>query len=117
MWPGIKSRLNLLDELESAASAGSRRRKTAEHQKLYERASKMILSPEMKAFDLGQETGQNARRLRPRRISAPAACWRGGWSNRASRLSKSCTTAGTRTTTISTQPKKLAGSVDQPLAH
>ena len=50
-----KNRLQLIDELESAASAGSPSPETAEHRKLYERAAKMILSPDMKAFDLAKE--------------------------------------------------------------
>ena len=50
-----KNRLQLIDELESAASAGSPSPEAAEHRKLYERAAKMILSPDMKAFDLAKE--------------------------------------------------------------
>ncbi len=50
-----KNRLQLIDELESAASAGSPSPETVEHRKLYERAAKMILSPDMKAFDLAKE--------------------------------------------------------------
>ena len=60
----------------------------ADHRKLIRKSSEMILSPRMEAFDLAQGIGQDARRLRPHARSAPAACWRGGWSKRASRSSK-----------------------------
>jgi uncharacterized protein (DUF1501 family) len=50
-----KQRLNLLDQLESAAQGDKVSQETSEHRKLYERASKMILSPDMKAFDLNNE--------------------------------------------------------------
>jgi len=49
-------RLNLLGQLEAAAGDGKTSPEAAEHKKLYERAEKMILSPDMKAFDLGKES-------------------------------------------------------------
>jgi uncharacterized protein (DUF1501 family) len=48
-------RLRLLDQLEADAG-GQQAEEAAEHKKLYERATKMILSPDMKAFDLTKET-------------------------------------------------------------
>jgi uncharacterized protein (DUF1501 family) len=51
-----KNRLNLLDQLETAAGGGKLSHESAEHQKLYERAVKMITSPDMKAFDLSKES-------------------------------------------------------------
>jgi hypothetical protein len=48
-------RLNLLDALEAASQAGSSDPEVADHQKLYRKAAKMILSPRMSAFDLHQE--------------------------------------------------------------
>ncbi|MCC7085269.1 MAG: DUF1501 domain-containing protein [Pirellulales bacterium] len=51
----FKQRLGLLDRLESAAQGGQLSAETSEHRQLYQRALKMILSPEMKAFDLSKE--------------------------------------------------------------
>ncbi|HEX3869204.1 MAG TPA: DUF1501 domain-containing protein [Pirellulales bacterium] len=48
-------RLSLLDKLEAAGATSSKSEATHDHQKLYEHASKMVLSPQMKAFDLAQE--------------------------------------------------------------
>ncbi len=49
-------RLDLLGQLaEDAPSASGGRRQRAEHQELYSRASRMILSPKMNAFDLDAE--------------------------------------------------------------
>ncbi|HEY2759658.1 MAG TPA: DUF1501 domain-containing protein, partial [Pirellulales bacterium] len=50
-----KSRLGLLDQLEVAAGEGQLSAEATDHKKLYERATKMILSSDMKAFDLSQE--------------------------------------------------------------
>jgi hypothetical protein len=51
-----KNRLGLLDQLEVAAGEGKLSAEATDHKKLYERATKMILSPDMKAFDLSQES-------------------------------------------------------------
>ncbi len=52
-----QKRLDLLSKLESDASGGgSVSPESEEHQKLYQRATKMILSPDMKAFDLTKES-------------------------------------------------------------
>jgi hypothetical protein len=48
-------RLQLLDRLESASAPSSTKSDTYDHQKLYEHASRMILSPQMQAFDLKHE--------------------------------------------------------------
>ncbi len=48
-------RLNLLEGLEAAALGGTSNPEVADHQKLYRKASTMILSPRMSAFDLQQE--------------------------------------------------------------
>ncbi len=48
-------RMDLLNRLETDFGATARD-EVADHRKQYERASRMILSPSMKAFDLGQET-------------------------------------------------------------
>ncbi len=45
-------------EVSSAGSESQLSPEAAEHKKLYDRATKMILSPEMKAFDLSKETDQ-----------------------------------------------------------
>ena len=44
---------------------------------MYERATKMILSPDMKAFDLAKESDK-MRDAYGRDKFGPAACWRGG---------------------------------------
>ncbi len=56
----FQRRLSLLNRLENAAQEGSSQlaEDAAEHKKLYDRAVKMILSPEMKAFDLSKESDQ-----------------------------------------------------------
>jgi uncharacterized protein (DUF1501 family) len=51
-----QKRLQLLDRLESDASGKTVSQEAAEHKKLYDRAMKMILSPDMKAFDLTKES-------------------------------------------------------------
>jgi uncharacterized protein (DUF1501 family) len=49
-------RLRLLDQLETDAGGKQISAEAAEHKKLYDRAAKMILSPDMKAFDLTKES-------------------------------------------------------------
>jgi uncharacterized protein (DUF1501 family) len=49
-------RINLLNQLEADANGSKPTAEAQEHQKLYDRAGKMILSPDMKAFDLTKET-------------------------------------------------------------
>ena len=49
-----RRRLDLLCQLEGEYAATAPQ-EVADHQKLYDKASKMILSPQMKAFDLNQE--------------------------------------------------------------
>src|SRR5215475_1817765 len=49
-------RLDLLGQLETDAGQGKVSPESDEHKKLYERAVKMITSPDMKAFDLSKET-------------------------------------------------------------
>ncbi len=51
-------RLGLLDSLQSNFATGAGAQVVADHRKLTERASEMILSPSMKAFDLSQESNQ-----------------------------------------------------------
>lgn len=48
-------RLGLLEGLESASTRGASDPEIADHQKLYRKASRMILSPSMAAFDLEKE--------------------------------------------------------------
>ena len=50
-----RRRLALLDKLETAGVDDALRSAAADHRKLYQRASRMILSPEMKAFELDGE--------------------------------------------------------------
>ncbi|HZZ29984.1 MAG TPA: DUF1501 domain-containing protein [Pirellulales bacterium] len=49
------NRLDLLGQLEIAAGGGKLSSESADHQKLYQRAVKMITSPDMRAFDLTKE--------------------------------------------------------------
>ena len=54
--PRYRRRLELLSRLESRSGAEDPIQELIDHQTLYEKASKMILSSQMKAFDLNQET-------------------------------------------------------------
>ena len=51
-------RLGLLDSLQSGFAEDAGAQVVADHRKLTQRASEMILSPSMKAFDLSQEPSQ-----------------------------------------------------------
>lgn len=51
----LQRRLGLLDRLETDASASGPAREVAEHRQLYDKASRMILSPKMETFDLARE--------------------------------------------------------------
>ncbi len=109
-------RLDLLGRLESdQASAGSAH-EVAEHQKLYQNASQMILSSQMKAFDLEQEPaairdayGSSqfglscllARRLVETGVPSIEVTL-GGWDTHLDNFPR---------------VKELAGQVDQPLAY
>lgn len=48
-------RIDLIENLEAAAIPGTINPEVADHQRLYRKASRMILSPKMTAFDLEQE--------------------------------------------------------------
>ena len=78
----------LLDQLEADFGAVEGADIVADHRKLIRKSSEMILSPQDGGVRPGQGVGQDARRLRPHARSAPAACWPGGWSKRASRSSR-----------------------------
>lgn len=52
-------RLGLLGKLEAAAENPALAPAAADHEKLYGKASRMILSPQMQAFDLAQESEQD----------------------------------------------------------
>jgi len=53
--PRYQRRLDLLGRLESDYATSGGKHEVSEHQKLYQKASRMILSPQMKAFDLDHE--------------------------------------------------------------
>ncbi len=53
-------RMGLLGRLEDHFAENGGKQESADHQKLYNKAAKMILSPEMKAFDISKES-QTAR--------------------------------------------------------
>lgn len=50
-----RRRLSLLDRLESKSSAAGLADRIDDHRKLYDQAARMILSPDMRTFDLAQE--------------------------------------------------------------
>ncbi len=49
-------RLGLLDQLEGHYAENGGKQEVADHRKLYEKASKMILSPQMTTFDINKES-------------------------------------------------------------
>lgn len=53
--PRFRRRLDLLGRLEEDFAAADGKQLVADHQKLYGKASRMILSPQMKLFDLDEE--------------------------------------------------------------
>ena len=61
----FQQRLGLLGRLQEESAESGVRQLVADHQTLYGKASRMILSPQMKAFDLS--------RSRPRRATTTAA--------------------------------------------
>jgi uncharacterized protein (DUF1501 family) len=106
-------RLNLLDRLEGGNAAAH---EVAEHQKLYQKASRMILSSQMQAFDLDQEPAAMreaygdsqfglgcllARRLVESGVPSIEVTL-GGWDTHLDNFPR---------------VKELAGQVDQPLAY
>jgi uncharacterized protein (DUF1501 family) len=54
--PRYRRRLSLLDRLERHADDAALRQKIVDHQSVYKKASRMILSKSMTAFDLSQES-------------------------------------------------------------
>jgi uncharacterized protein (DUF1501 family) len=51
-----RRRLGLLKSLESDTAAQQNHKEVANHQKLYDKASKLVLSPKMNAFDISRES-------------------------------------------------------------
>ena len=51
----FQRRLSLLDRLESDYSARGGKKEVEDHRRLYNKASRMVLSPDMSAFDIEQE--------------------------------------------------------------
>jgi hypothetical protein len=108
-------RLELLERLQSDFARDARQ-EVADHRKLYDRAAKMILSPEMQAFDLGQEketmrdaygrTQFGAGCLLARRLIESGVTFvevtSNGWDTHDDNFNRS---------------KRLAGDVDQPFAQ
>ena len=109
-------RLNLLEGLEAASTNGASDPEIADHQKLYRKASKMILSPSMTAFELDKEPQQvreaygqgqfAAGCLMARRLIESGVTFvevqLNGWDTHADNF-KEC--------------KRLCGQVDQPFAQ
>jgi hypothetical protein len=114
--PRYHRRLDLLGRLEGGGAGATANEEVAEHQKLYQKASKMILSSQMKAFDLDQEptnvregygSGQFglgcllARRLVETGITCVEVTLN-GWDTHAENFPRT---------------KELAAQVDQPLGY
>jgi hypothetical protein len=111
-----RRRLDLLGRLEAENANGSAKEEVAEHQKLYQKASRMILSSQMRAFDLEQESAETragygegqfglgcllARRLVETGITCVEVTLN-GWDTHFDNFPRT---------------KELAGQVDQPLAY
>jgi len=109
-------RLGLLDQLETEYAASEGKQEVADHQKLYAKAAKMILSPQMKAFDISQEPASMrdaygsgtfgsgcllARRLVESGVPF-VEVMSNGWDTHDDNFGRS---------------KRLAGEVDQPFAQ
>ncbi|HTM55858.1 MAG TPA: DUF1501 domain-containing protein [Pirellulales bacterium] len=109
-------RLDLLARLEADYAATSAKQEVSEHRKLYEKASRMILSSQMKAFDLEHEP-QKVREgygesqfglgclLARRLVETGVPCVEvvlNGWDTHFDNFPR---------------VKELAGQVDQPLAY
>jgi len=54
--PRFRRRMNLLDQLGTRAGTAAMEAQAAVHRELYERAANLVLSPDMSAFDIQQET-------------------------------------------------------------
>ena len=114
--PRYHRRLGLLARLEADYAASGAQEDVSEHQKLYQRASRMILSSQMKAFDLEHESAEVhagygsgqfglgcllARRLVETGITCVEVVLN-GWDTHFDNFAK---------------VKEMAGQVDQPLAY
>ena len=73
----------------------------AEHQKLYQKASRMILSSQMKAFDLDQEPAAMREAYGDSQFGLGCLLGPAAGRNAACRASRSRSVAGTRTSTTS----------------
>ncbi len=114
--PRYSRRLNLLGRLEADYASSGAKEDVAEHQKLYQKASRMILSSQMNAFDLDHEPA-NIREgygssqfglgclLARRLVETGITCVEvvlNGWDTHLDNFPR---------------VKELAGQVDQPLAY
>ena len=109
-------RLGLLDRLETKASPTDHEQEVADHKKLYDKASQMIMSRDMSTFDLDQESvavrdayGRTpfgsgcllARRLVESGVTFVEVAL-GGWDTHADNFNRS---------------EQLTGQLDQPMAQ
>jgi hypothetical protein len=111
-----RRRLDLLGRLEADYAATGGQREVDDHQKLYAKTAKMVLSPQMKAFDLSREpdpmreaygrTQFGAGCLMARRLIEEGLTFvevgRGNWDTHDNNFERS---------------KTLAGQLDQPYAQ
>ncbi len=109
-------RLGLLGRLEDQYAAEGARQAVADHQALYDKAGKMILSPQMQAFDLARESAADrdaygrgsfgAGCLLARRLVEGGVTFvevqANGWDTHDNNFERS---------------KQLSAQVDQPFAH
>jgi len=109
-------RIDLLNQLESGGAAADLRQEVDDHRKLYEKAARIVLSSQMKTFDLEQEPASMrdaygsdafgsgcllARRLVEAGVTF-VEVFSNGWDTHADNF---------------TATKRLAGQVDRPFAQ
>jgi hypothetical protein len=111
-----RRRLGLLDRLEGVYASSEGKREVEDHKKLYGKASRMILSPKMSAFDLSGESDATREAygrtpfgngcLMARRLVESGVTFvevgLDGWDTHLDNFNR---------------VKELCGQVDQPMAH
>ena len=110
-------RLEMLEQVEADFGAVEGADIVADHQQ----ADPQVVRDDSQPADGGvrpeQGVGQDARRLRPHASSAPAACWPGGWSKRASRSSKSTQDGWDTHDDNFNRVASSNATIDQPMAQ
>jgi hypothetical protein len=109
-------RLNLLERLETDHAAGGDAQEVADHQKLYKQAARMILSPQMKAFDLDEEPQAEREKYGSSQFGMGCLLARRLVEAGVPSIEVSLNGWDTHDEVIP-RVKKLAAQVDQPLAY